>query len=119
LSRSAHGVGEVLSGAAELVMSPRVQAIRLHICWPGMQRQMDFVRHVPMVASNGAPFTRAQVGHQIAKVFHEWYRVSGIYLTGRPPMRPPWDPRVITFEMLLLLSVCHLNGDEWQAEVAI
>ncbi|TRM61317.1 hypothetical protein BD626DRAFT_502129 [Schizophyllum amplum] len=118
MMRSAHGAADFMRGPTDQVLPPRTKQVVLHISWPGLPKDFShYQKSIPAII-NGKPMSRAQLGHQVVLAYYEFFGSVRQYNESREKKLKDEDPTKMVFDKLVLLSVCNLGGENWQAEIA-
>ncbi|KAL0064954.1 hypothetical protein AAF712_008076 [Marasmius tenuissimus] len=115
-ARGPHALQQMMQGANDAVLAhTRQRKINLHISWPGYEHA-PWCRSIDIMTPAG-PITRAHLASIVAHCFSEYIEKTQYQSTRSPDWR--LGAGGFSLDHIMLLSVCNVGGDEWQAEVAI
>ncbi|TRM70536.1 hypothetical protein BD626DRAFT_564156 [Schizophyllum amplum] len=114
LSRSQHGVGQILKGAGDAALAcTGLKSIALLVTWPGYEH-FNFAAPIDIVLPTGH-ITRGQLGHAVAKCMAAFMEKVGP--NGKDQA---WKfGNRIRYQDMVLLSIWNIRQDTWQVEIAL
>ncbi|RDB19892.1 hypothetical protein Hypma_013120 [Hypsizygus marmoreus] len=114
-TRSANALSQMIQGAEDHVLAHTGLArITLRILWPGYEH-IEWARSVELTVHG--PITRSQLGAAISMNFARFIEKN----RSETARSSEWHigPNGIRFEHLVLISLCNVFEDVWQADVAV
>ncbi|GLB34426.1 hypothetical protein LshimejAT787_0113100 [Lyophyllum shimeji] len=114
-TRSAAALGSMIVGAGDPVLAHTgLSRITLRIIWPGYEH-VDWARSIE-VNTNG-PITRAQLATIVSQNFARYIEKT----RSEAARASEWQigPSCIRYEHLVLIGLCNVFEDVWQADVAV
>ncbi|KAF8073326.1 hypothetical protein FPV67DRAFT_1446310 [Lyophyllum atratum] len=116
-TRSAHALASMIHGAGDVVLAHTGLArITLRIIWPGYEH-VEWARSIEVNLAGQGPVTRAQLGAIISQNFARFIEKT----RSEPARSSDWHlgPSGIRYEHMVLVALCNVFEDVWQADVAV
>ncbi|KAL0575333.1 hypothetical protein V5O48_006635 [Marasmius crinis-equi] len=115
-ARGPHALQQMMQGASDPVLANmRSRKINFHISWPGYEH-VPWCRSIDIITSHG-PIMRSHLASIIAHHFAEY--IENVQHQGTRNADWRLGRGGFCLDHIMLLSLCHVGEDEWQAEVAI